>query len=127
AGPPQAGRVRGVRDLPRRGAVLRLLRVGRLPVRHGATAGAWSPPPSRLQALVAGLNPSTPLERPVSETPIPIDDNARRIVVGRMLRPCMDEIKAVMETPDPFSPEAVARVVAVAKATIPELENPPTA
>lgn len=101
----------------------------------------------------------------MSETPIPIDDNARRIVVGRlaahydipaeqaaamlddviehgkasqhlpqvwnvvgrMLRPFMDEIKAVMETPDPFSPEAVARVVAVAKATIPELENPPTA
>jgi hypothetical protein len=100
----------------------------------------------------------------VTETPIPIDDNTRKIVVGRlaahydmpaeqaaamlddviqhgkasphvaqvwnvvgrMLRPFIDEIKAVMETPDPLSPEAVARVVAVAKATIPELENPPT-
>jgi hypothetical protein len=100
----------------------------------------------------------------VSETPIPIDDNTRKIVVGRIaahydmpaeqaaamlddviehgrssphvvqvwnavgriLQPLINEIKVAMETPDPLSPEAVARVVAVAKATIPELENPPT-
>jgi hypothetical protein len=100
----------------------------------------------------------------VSETPIPIDDNTRKIVVGRiaahydmpadqaaamlddviehgrsspyvvqvwnavgrMLQPLIDEIKVAMDAPDPLSPEAVARVVAVAKATIPELENPPT-
>src|SRR5690606_1225251 len=84
AGPSPAARVRGVRGLPRPGAGPRLLPAGRLPVLHGATAGAWPPPPSRLQALVAGLNPSTPLARPVSAPPIPIDDNARRIVVGRL-------------------------------------------
>lgn len=48
-------------------------------------------------------------------------------VLGSTVRPIIDEILAVMKTPDPYSQEAAERVVAVAKATIPELGNPPTA
>lgn len=42
-------------------------------------------------------------------------------VVGRMMRPFIDEVAAVSKLPDPHSPEALARVIAVAKTTIPGL------
>jgi hypothetical protein len=45
-------------------------------------------------------------------------------VLGRMLRPVIDEVAAVNELPDPHSPDSVARIVAAAAAAIPGLGSP---
>jgi len=46
--------------------------------------------------------------------------------VGRAVHTIINEIKAVAATPDAYSPEAVARVVAATSAALPELQDLPT-